>query len=155
MPRRGSPISIAAVVWPGAAGGHAGSLVQLLGGPSQAGALNDPAKAEAGTGSGVDESTCCPAGVGKQTFASVKAPGPTANTDVSGGGIGGGGSVGNSVSHAQVTMDASNLLKATANSAASGINIADVFRVGSVTSSATATSADGAVPMARRPENIF
>jgi hypothetical protein len=138
--------ALSAVVWPGAAGGHAGSLVQLLGGPSQAEALNDPAKAEAGTGSSVEESSCCPAGVGKQTTASVKPPGPTANTDLSGGGIGGGGSVGNSVSHAQVTMDANNVLNAVASSAGSGINIADVFKVGSFTSSATATSVDGAPP---------
>jgi hypothetical protein len=137
--------ALAAVVWPGAAGGHAGSLVQLLGGPSQAEALNDPAKAEAGTGSG-EESSCCPAGVGKQTTASVKPPGPTADTNVTGGGIGGGSSVGNSASHAQVTMDANNVLNAVASSAASGINIADVFKVGSVTSSATATSVDGATP---------
>jgi hypothetical protein len=138
--------ALAAVVWPGAAAGHAGSLAVLLGGPSETEALNDPVKAEAGSGTGVEQSSCCPAGTGKQMSASVKPPGPTADASLSGGGLGKGMSVGDSTSHASVTMDANNLLVASASSAASGINIADVFKIGSVTSSATATSVDGAAP---------
>ena len=138
--------ALSSVIWPGAAAGHAGSLATLLGAPSQTEALNDPAKAEAGTGTGTEQSSCCPAGTGQMMTASVTSPGQTADSSLDGGGLGKGMSVGSSTSHASVTIDANNLLTATATSAASGINIANVFKVGSVTSSATGTSADGGTP---------
>lgn len=142
--------ALAAVAWPGAAAGNAGTLVAVLGGPT-VNALNDPVQASAATGTSTTSSSVGGA-PGTEMSASVRptAPGDqhaTATSMLAGGGLGAAGSVGSSSSTATIDFaSASSTLTVTAHSSASDIGIDGVVSVGSVTSSAAAVSVGGAPP---------
>ena len=142
--------AMAANVWPGSAAGNAGTLVEVLGGPNQAGVLNDPAQASAGTGTTPAQTTSAPSGT--TLSASVQPTGPndqhtTATSSSAGGGFGGQGTIGSSTSTSTVDFRSdTGLLTVLAESTASRIDIAGVVKIGSVTSTASGVAADGATP---------
>ncbi|HMC38024.1 MAG TPA: hypothetical protein VKI19_00080, partial [Acidimicrobiales bacterium] len=142
--------AMAANVWPGSAAGNAGTLLEVLGAPSQAGALNDPAQASAATGSDASKTTTTPNGT--TMSASVEPSGPndqhtTATSSSAGGGLGQAGTIGNSTSTSSVDFRTNTgLLTVLARSSASNIDIAGVVKIGSETSSASAVADDGAKP---------
>ena len=142
--------AMAANVWPGSAAGNAGTLVEVLGGPNQAGVLNDPARASAGSGTTPSQTTTTPSGT--TMTASIQPSGPndqhtTATTSSAGGGFGGQGSIGNSTSTSSIDFRSdTGLLTVLAESTAQHIDIAGVVKIGSVTSKASGVANDGATP---------
>lgn len=142
--------ALAAVAWPGAAAGNAGTLVALLGGPDES-ALNDPAQASAATGGTATHSTLGTS-PGPVMTASVVPTGTddehtTASSVTSGGGLGSAGSVGSSESTSTIDFDQdTGTVDVTASSSASDIDVGGVVDIGSVTSSASATSTGAATP---------
>ena len=143
--------AVASLVWPGSAAGNAGTLIEVLGGPSSASALNDPIQASATSGTNQTHSSIS-APTGSTMTASVDPTGPsdehaTATSALAGGGLGPAGSVGHSNSTSTIDFDSTTaVLSATAASTASDISLAGVVHIGSVASSATAKSANGAPP---------
>lgn len=143
--------ALAAVVWPGAAAGNAGTLVSLLGGPDSLSALNDPVQASATTGtSQTHSSITTPAGTAMT--ASVEPASPSdvhsaASSSLAGGGLGGAGSVGSSTSTSGIDFASSTSnLTLTAQSKVTDVDLNGVVKVASVTSSATAQSIQGGTP---------
>lgn len=143
--------ALASVLWPGSVAGNAGTLVAVLGGPSNLSALNDPVQASATTGTDQTHSSVS-APSGAEMSASVVPTGPgdehtTAKSTLAGGGLGGAGSVGSSTSESTIDFDSSTgRLALTARSAATNLDVAGVVKIGSVTSSATATATNGQTP---------
>lgn len=141
----------AALVWPGSAAANAGTLVALLGGPSSLSALNDPVQASAATG-GNQTSSSITAPTGSTMSASVVPTGPTdqhatATSVLAGGGLGAAGSVGSSSSTSTIDYDSNTgVVALTAHSQATKVDVGGVVTIGSVTSSASATSTDGLAP---------
>ncbi|HET6874616.1 MAG TPA: hypothetical protein VFH70_07550 [Acidimicrobiales bacterium] len=142
--------AMAANVWPGSAAGNAGTLAEVLGAPSSAGALNDPAQASAASGSKSSQTVSAPSGT---TMSASVQPSPpydqhtTATSSSAGGGLGKEGTVGDTSSTSTIGFRSdTGLLSVQAESSASHIDIAGVVRIGSVTSSASAVAPDGATP---------
>lgn len=147
----GTGSALAAVMWPGAAAGNAGTLATILGAPPQATALNDPVQASATSGtSQTHSSITTPAGTAMA--ASVDPAGPSdqhaeATSTLAGGSLGGAGAVGSSSSHSVIDFDSDHgALSVTARSNAHDISIAGVVHVGSVNSSASAVATGGGTP---------
>lgn len=147
----GGDSALSSVLWPGAAVGNAGTLAALLGGPSSLSALNDPVRAQAASGtSQTQDSVSVPSGT--VMTASVRPTGPgdqhaSATSSLVGGGLGSAGSLGSSQSSSVVDFDTSTgQLDAAATSSASGVDVDGLVHIGSVVSSATATSVDGSAP---------
>jgi hypothetical protein len=142
--------ALASVVWPGAAGGNAGTLAGLLGVPGNLSALNDPVRAQAPNGSSPEDTVTTPSGT--TMTASVQPTGPSdqhasAASSLAGGGLGSGGTVGSSRSSSMLDFDStSGKFIAEADSYASNLALDGVVKIGSVTSSATATSTNGSAP---------
>ena len=139
----------ASIAWPGSAGANAGSLLGVLGAPTIA-ALNDPVKAQVGSGQGPQETTLT-GPTGTTMSASVKPPGPgrqraAAETSAAQGALGPMGTVGGSVSQSTITMEESTAkLIATATSTAEHLSLG-VVTIGSATSTAQGVSVSGARP---------
>lgn len=146
-----SASALATVLWPGAAAGNAGTLVAVLGGPSNLSALNDPVQASAETGTDQTHSSIT-APTGSAMTASVQPTGPgdehtTATSALAGGGLGSVGTVGASTSTSTIDFNSGTAkLSATAESSASHIDVAGVVQIASVTSSASAVSTGGQAP---------
>ncbi|HEX6394717.1 MAG TPA: hypothetical protein VFZ97_14875 [Acidimicrobiales bacterium] len=144
--------ALASVVWPGAAAGNAGTLVEVLTGNSSLTALNDPVRAEATSGTPqTQQNTSAPTGTTMSATVQPPVPGDqyaAANSSLGGGGLGAAGTVGASTSASTIHFDSSTgALTATAQSAASGISIdGGLITIGSLTSSAQGTSDNGAQP---------
>lgn len=142
--------ALAANIWPGSAAGNAGTLVEVLGGPTQAGVLNDPAQASAGTGTTATQTVSAPSGT--TMTASVKPTGAndqhtTATSSSAGGALGSQGTIGSSTSTSSIDFRSdTGLLSVLAESTASHIDIAGVVRIGSVNSTASGVAADGSAP---------
>lgn len=145
-----SQSAMAANVWPGSAAGNAGTLVEVLGGPNQAGVLNDPAQASAGTGTTPSQTISAPSGT--TMTASVQPSGPndqhtTATSSSGGGGLGGQGTIGSSTSTSTIDFRSdTGLLTVLAESTAQRVDIAGVVKIGSITSTASGVAADGGTP---------
>jgi hypothetical protein len=143
--------ALSAVVWPGAAAGNAGTLITVLGGPSALTALNDPVQASAATGTSQTQSSLGSA-PGPVMTASVVPSGSTdqhatASSAMAGGGLGAAGTVGGSTSTSTIDFDSSTaVLSVTAHSQASDFELGGVVKIGSVTSSASATATNGVAP---------
>ena len=141
----------AALVWPGSAAANAGTLVALLGGPSSLSVLNDPVQASAATGSNQTSSSIT-APTGSTMSASVVPTGPTdqhatATSALAGGGLGAGGAIGSSTSTSTIDYDSSTgVVTLNAESHATKVDVGGVVSIGSVTSSASATSTNGMAP---------
>jgi hypothetical protein len=142
--------AMAANIWPGSAAGNAGTLAEVLGAPSSAGALNDPVQASAASGSNASKTISAPSGT---TMSASVQPSPpydqhtTATSSSAGGGLGKEGTVGDTNSTSTIGFRSdTGLLNVQAESSASHVDIAGVVRIGSVTSSASAVAADGAAP---------
>ena len=143
--------ALSSVLWPGGAAGNAGTLVAVLGGPSQASALNDPVRAEAISGtSQTDQSVSAPTGTTMTASVKPDASGDQesqATTNVAGGDLGPAGSVGVTTSSSRIVSSAAGTVTAAARSTASKVDLGGgVFSAGSVVSSASGTSAGGAKP---------
>jgi hypothetical protein len=142
--------AMAANVWPGSAAGNAGTLAEVLGAPSSAGALNDPARASAGTGTTTSQTVSAPSGT--TMTASIQPTGAndqhtTATSSSAGGALGSQGTIGSSTSTSTIDFRSdSGLLTVLADSTASHINIAGVVKIGSVTSTASGVADDGTKP---------
>jgi hypothetical protein len=143
--------ALAAVVWPGAAIGNAGTLITVLGGPSGLSALNDPVQASATSGTGRTHSTVAtPAGT--VMSASVVPNGPadqhaSASSRLAGGSLGPLGSIGSSASSSTIDFEAdTGTLTVSATSEASHLEIDGVVSIGSVTSFAQGRSVGGGAP---------
>lgn len=145
--------ALAATVWPGSAVGNAGSLVGVLGGPSAAGALNDPVRAQAISGTNQTQQTVsAPTGTLMRAEVASGASGAesaTAEGSLAGGGFGAGGTVGDSTTYSSLSFDpAAGTLTASANSHVDNVDLASgVVSIGSVSSSATAVSTGAAAPV--------
>ena len=145
--------ALSATVWPGSVAGNAGSLVGVLGGPSAASALNDPVRAQAISGTDQTHQTVSsPTGTVMQADVATGASGAesaTAEGSLAGGSFGSGGSVGNSTTSSSLVFDpGAGTLTATAVSHAHKIDLAaGLVSIGSVTSSATATSTAATAPV--------
>ncbi|MHB1445000.1 MAG: choice-of-anchor P family protein [Acidimicrobiales bacterium] len=145
--------ALSTTVWPGSAAGNAGSLIEVLGGPSAAGALNDPVRAQAISGTNQTQQTVStPAGTVMQAEVASGASGAesaTAEGSLAGGGFGSGSSVGNSTTSSSLVFDpGAGTLTATAASHVDNVDLAaGLVSIGSVTSSATATSSGAAAPV--------
>lgn len=143
--------ALSSVVWPGSAAGNAGSLAVLLGAPSQATALNDPVRAQAGSGSSQTQDTVSTPS-GTEMTASVVPTGPgdqhaSASSSLAGGGLGDAGATGASKSSSVIDFNAgTGVLTAAAASSASGVDIDGIIHIGSVKSSATGDSTNGSTP---------
>lgn len=143
--------AIASLLWPGSAAGNAGTLVEVLGGPSNAGALNDPVQASATSGTNQTHSSIT-APTGSTMTASVDPTGPSnehaaATTALAGGALGPAGSVGHSSSTSTIDFDSDTaVLSVTAANSASNVDVGGVVHVGSVTSSASAKATNGGTP---------
>jgi hypothetical protein len=144
--------ALASVLWPGAAVGNAGTLVEVLTGNGSLTALNDPVRAEAVSGtSQTQQSTTAPTGTTMSATVQPPIPGDqyaAANSSLAGGGLGAAGTVGASTSASTIHFESSTgTLTATAQSSASGIRIdGGLITIGSVTSNAQATSDNGGQP---------
>lgn len=144
--------ALASVLWPGSAAGNAGTLVEVLTGNGGLSALNDPVRAEALSGtSQTQQSTTAPTGTTMSATVQPPAPGDqysAANSSLAGGGLGPVGTVGSSTSASTVHFESSSgVLTATAQSSAAGISLdGGLISIGSVTSSAQATSTNGSQP---------
>lgn len=144
--------ALASLLWPGAAAGNAGTLVEVLGGPSGLNALNYPVRAEAISGTTqTQQSTSAPSGTTMSATVQPPKAGDqyaAANSSLVGGGIGAVGTSGSSNSASTIHFDAAGgNLTATAQSSATGISLdGGLISIGSVTSSAQATSTNGSQP---------
>ncbi len=144
--------ALASLVWPGSAAGNAGTLVEVLTGNGSLSALNDPVRAEAiSGGSQTQQSTSAPTGTTMSATVQPPVPGDqysSANSSVAGGGLGPVGTAGSSTSTSLIHFDSSTgKLTATAQSSATGIELdGGLIDIGSVTSSAQATSDNGSQP---------
>jgi hypothetical protein len=142
--------ALASVIWPGSAGGNVGSLLGVLGAPTLPG-LNDPVKADVATGAGPDTQTIS-SPTGTEMTASVKSANPneqnvSSATKAGELPLGAGGSVGSSSATSSVVFDQlANTMTAKATSTATNIGLGGVLSIGSVTSSATTVSVNGAAP---------
>ncbi|HUZ43790.1 MAG TPA: choice-of-anchor P family protein [Acidimicrobiales bacterium] len=145
--------ALSATVWPGSAAGNAGSLVGVLGGPSAASALNDPVRAQAISGTDQTQQTVSsPTGTLMQADVAAGASGAesaAARGSLAGGSFGAGGSVGNSTTSSSLVFDpTAGTLTAQADSHADNVDLAGgLVSIGSVSSSATATSAGAVAPV--------
>lgn len=143
--------AIASLLWPGSAAGNAGTLVEVLGGPSNASALNDPVQASAASGTSQTHSSVT-APTGSAMTASVDPTGPsnehaTATTALAGGALGPAGSVGHSSSTSTIDFGSdTTVLSVTAANSASNVDVGGVVHIGSVTSSASAKATNGGTP---------
>jgi hypothetical protein len=147
----GADTALAAVAWPGSTVGNAGTLAEVLGAPSSASALNDPVQASASSGtSQTEKSLTAPSGTTMTASVKPSAAGgqhATATTELAGGGLGAAGSAGSSSSTSTIDYNpGSATLTVSATCSGTGIDIDNLVRIGSFTSSATATSVDGASP---------
>lgn len=144
--------ALASLLWPGAAAGNAGTLVEVLGGPSGLNALNYPVRAEAISGTTqTQQSTSAPTGTTMSATVQPPKAGDqyaAANSSLAGGGIGAVGTSGSSTSASTIHFDAAaGTLTATAQSSATGISLdGGLISIGSATSSAQATSTNGSQP---------
>ncbi|MHB1912443.1 MAG: hypothetical protein ACYCTI_10390, partial [Acidimicrobiales bacterium] len=121
--------ALSTTVWPGSAAGNAGSLIEVLGGPSAAGALNDPVRAQAISGTNQTQQTVStPAGTLMQAdVASGESGAESASAEgsMAGGTFGGGGSVGNSTTSSSLVFDpGAGTLTATAASHVDNVDLA-------------------------------
>lgn len=143
--------ALASLLWPGAAAGNAGTLAEVLGVPGLS-ALNDPIRAQATSGtSQTQQSTSAPTGTTMSATVQPPVPGDqfsSANSSVAGGGLGPVGTAGSSTSTSTIHFDSSTgNLTAAAQSSATGIDLdGGLINIGSVTSSAQATSDNGGQP---------
>lgn len=133
--------AFAAPFWPGAAVGNAGSLIGVLGYPPEP-MLNDPVRAEVESGSQTDSATVS-AGASTAT-ASVRTASGDAQDAASQVTSGAGPLSGTARTTLSVSSDGT--VRGTATNTASDVSIADVIHIGSITSSATLTSAAGGKP---------
>ena len=144
--------ALASLLWPGAAAGNAGTLVEVLGGPAGLTALNDPVRAQATSGtSQTQQSTSTPAGTNMSATVQPPVPGDeysSASSSLAGGGLGPVGTAGSSTSTSTIHFDSTTgNLTAAAQSAANAIDLdGGLISIGSVTSSAQATSNSGGQP---------
>jgi hypothetical protein len=142
--------ALSSTVWPGSAAGNLGSLVGVLGGPVVP-ELNDPVKADVMTGTGPDLQTTGGPG-GAEMYASVRPAGPNvqtvaAKTTMGGLPLGADGHIGASSASSSVTLDlTTNTMTAKAVSTVADVSLGGVVSIGSVTSSATTISTNGATP---------
>jgi hypothetical protein len=141
--------ALSALVWPGSAAGNAGTLLSVLGVPGQTGALNDPARAEATSGS-PDTSQNIGGPGGAAMAATVVPPQPgqqsaQARTTSGGGGLGPAGTTGAASSEGRIVLDpASGSLTTSATSAASDVGLdGGLVTIASFSSDARATSVSG------------
>ena len=145
--------ALSSLVWPGSAVGNAGTLIEVLGGPSGQAELNDPVRAEATSGTAqTQQSTTAPTGT--EMSATVQPPSPEdqysqSKAAVAAADLGTPISLGASTSTSTVHFDsAAGILKAEATSALHDVRIdGGLISIASVTSDATATSAGGATPV--------
>jgi hypothetical protein len=144
--------ALSSLVWPGSAAGNAGTLIEVLGGPSGQSELNDPVRAEATSGtSQTQQSTTTPAGT--EMSATVEPPVPgdqyaSSKSALAALDVGAPATIGASTSVSTIHFDsASGLLTATATSTLHNLQLdAGLVSIATVTSSAAATSDNGAVP---------
>jgi hypothetical protein len=144
--------ALSSVAWPGAAVGHAGTLLEVLGVAQGQSELNDPVKAEATSGTAqTKQTTSTPAGT--QMSATVEPPSPSdqysnATSSLQRQDLAPAGSVGVSNSSSTIHFEASTgTLTATAQSSASSIILdGGLISIGSVTSIAQGTSDNGGEP---------
>lgn len=135
--------AFAAPFWPGAAAGNVGSLIGVLGYPPQP-ELNDPVRAEVETGTGSDTAT-----LGAGAFTSTASVRPEAGDSqgavaqtVTGPAAG----LGSGTAKTVLSLTNDGKLTSTATTTASDVDIAGVVKIGSITSFATLSSADGGKP---------
>ncbi|HET6914701.1 MAG TPA: choice-of-anchor P family protein [Acidimicrobiales bacterium] len=144
--------ALSSLLWPGSAAGNAGTLVEVLGGPSGQAELNDPVRAEATSGtSQTQQSTTAPTGT--EMSATVQPPVPgdqyaASKSALAAGSLGGPVTVGASSSASTIHFDSvTGTLTATATSTLHDLQLdGGLISIGSVTSSATATSLNGDTP---------
>lgn len=145
--------ALSSLLWPGSAVGNAGTLIEVLGGPSGQSELNDPVRAEATSGTAqTQQSTTAPTGT--EMSATVQPPSPgdqysESRAAVAAADLGGPISVGASTSTSMIHFDsATGILKAEATSALHDVKIdGGLISIATVTSDATATSDNGDTPV--------
>ena len=144
--------ALSSLIWPGSAAGNAGTLIEVLGGPSGQAELNDPVRAEATSGtSQTQQSTTAPTGT--EMTATVQPPVPgdqyaASKSALAAGSLGGQVTVGASSSVSTIHFDSvTGTLTATATSALHDLQLdGGLISIASLTSSASATSLNGGVP---------
>ena len=144
--------ALSSLLWPGSAAGNAGTLIEVLGGPSGQAELNDPVRAEATSGtSQTQQSTTAPTGT--EMSATVQPPVPgdqyaSSKSALAAVSLGGQVTVGASSSVSTIHFDSvTGTLTATATSALHNLQLdGGLISIASVTSSATATSLNGGAP---------
>lgn len=137
---------LATVFWPGSAGGNFGSLSAELGIPAQlqplTSKLNDPVRAESEYPAG-PQSTTYPTGGPSQAFeakSSSTATGTTATAAINDAGAKGVFSYTSAKGTSLATIDGAGHAVATSSSDLSGVSILGLIDIGSITSTASATS---------------
>ena len=141
--------ALSALGWPGGAAGNAGTLASVLGVPGPTSVLNDPARAEATSGTPNTSQTLGGPGGAEMsaTVVPVHSDQQVASARTSSGGtdLGSEGLTGASSSSGQIILDpASGALTATAVAAASDLKLAGgLISIGSFSSQARAVSVDG------------
>ena len=144
--------ALSSLVWPGSAAGNAGTLIEVLGGPSGQAELNDPVRAEATSGTAqTQQSTTAPTGT--EMTATVQPPVPgdqyaSSKSALAAADLGAPATIGASTSASTIHFDAvTGELTATATSTLHNLQLdGGVVSIATVTSSATATSDNGATP---------
>ena len=134
--------ALSTFAWPGGAGGNAGSLVALLGGPDVS-ALNDPARAEVDSGGAQQSTVTAPSGSTMTASVQPEQEGDRESRATTTSADAGSGAVGASSATSKVLLH-NGTLTASAQSSASGIDLAGVVHIDSVLSTASATSNGGA-----------
>ena len=141
--------ALSSILWPGGLGAHVGTLLTVLGGPT-INALNYPVKAEAPSSTGAPEETLTTASA--VMFASSKSAGlnqqtaeaSTTATSLNVGLL----SFGTPTSHSVANLDSgTGKLTATGTSSVASVNLADMLTIGSISTSVSATSLNGAKPV--------
>jgi len=141
--------ALSALAWPGGAAANAGTLASVLGVPGQTSVLNDPARAEATSGTPQTSQTLGgPAGAEMTASVVPTHPGQqvaVARTSSGGTDLGAQGLTGASSSSGRIVLDpATGALTATAEGAASGLQLdGGLVSIGSFSSEARAVSVDG------------
>lgn len=144
--------ALSSLVWPGSAAGNAGTLIEVLGGPSGQSELNDPVRAEATSGTAqTQQSTTTPAGT--EMSATVQPPVPgdgyaSSKSVLAALDLGAPATVGASSSVSTIHFDSvTGTLTATATSALHDLQLdGGLVSIASVTSTAMATSLNGGTP---------
>lgn len=145
--------ALSSLLWPGSAVGNAGTLVEVLGGPSGQSELNDPVRAEATSGTAqTQQSTTAPTGT--EMSATVQPPTPgdqyaASKAVLAAGDLGPPATVGASTSTSTIHFaSATGVLTAIATSTLHNLQLdGGLVSVATVTSTASATSDNGASPV--------